>query len=69
MVTGKAVYGIDFKLPGMVHAVFEHSPVFGGQVADANVDAVKKLPGVREVYVIKGERDLTTLSGGVAIVE
>ena len=68
MVTGKAVYGIDFKLPGMVHAVFEHSPVFGGQVADANVDEVKKLPGVREVYVVKGERDLTTLSGGVAIV-
>ncbi|MDA0204225.1 MAG: molybdopterin-dependent oxidoreductase [Acidobacteria bacterium] len=68
MVTGKPIYGIDFTLPGMLHAVFEHSPVFGGQPLTANVDELKKLPGVREVLIVKGLEDLQILGGGVAIV-
>ncbi|HEU0121774.1 MAG TPA: molybdopterin cofactor-binding domain-containing protein [Bryobacteraceae bacterium] len=68
MVTGKPIYGIDFKLPGMLFAVFEKCPVFGGKVAGANVAEIEKLPGVKHVFVVAGNGDPSSLSSGVAIV-
>jgi isoquinoline 1-oxidoreductase beta subunit len=52
IVTGKPLYGIDCKVPGMLHAVIQRSPVVGGKVKTANLDEIKKLPGVRNVLII-----------------
>ena len=68
VVTGKPVFSIDFTLPGMVYAVYQKAPVFGAKVATANVDELKKLPGVRDAFVLEGGTDLTALLPGVAIV-
>ncbi|MFO0280715.1 MAG: molybdopterin cofactor-binding domain-containing protein [Acidobacteriota bacterium] len=68
MVSGKPIYGIDFKLPGMLFAVYEKCPVFGGKALSANLDEVRKLPGVKHVFLCEGNGDVASLSSGVAIV-
>ena len=52
IVTGKPLFGIDCKVPGMLHAVIQRSPVVGGKVKTANLDEIKKLTGVRNVLII-----------------
>ena len=42
--------------------------MFGAKVATANVDDIKKLPGVKHAFVVEGGTNLQELVGGVAIV-
>ncbi len=68
ITTGKPLFGIDVKVPGMVHAVFVKCPVFAGKVATANLDVIRTMPGIRKAFVVEGGTALTGLLGGVAIV-
>lgn len=68
VVTGKPLFGIDVQLPGMLYAIYEKSPAFGGKVIRANLDTIKALPGVRDAFVIEGTSNLNGLLSGVAIV-
>jgi isoquinoline 1-oxidoreductase beta subunit len=68
IVTGKPLFGVDVKVPGMQYAVFVKCPVFGGKVVSANVDEVRALPGVRNAFVVQGGANLGGLLDGVAIV-
>ncbi len=66
-VNGKAIFGIDFKLPGMMYAVVERSPRFEGKVKSINDAETKKIPGVK--YVLKVNRDVfNNMREGVAVV-
>jgi isoquinoline 1-oxidoreductase beta subunit len=65
IVTGRALFGIDQRLPGMVYAAYVKCPVFGGRVGSASLDEVKALPGVRDAFVLDG---ISGLPSGVAIV-
>jgi isoquinoline 1-oxidoreductase beta subunit len=68
VVTGQPLFGIDVTRPGMLYAVFQKCPVFGGKAVSANLDEVKAQKGVRDAFIIKGGDDLSGLLDGVAIV-
>jgi isoquinoline 1-oxidoreductase beta subunit len=67
IVTGQPLFGSDIKLPGMLYAVYERSPVIGGKAVSANLDAVKALPGVRHAFIVPEGIGGGSMSG-VAIV-
>ncbi len=50
--TGKAQYGIDTRLDGMVYAVVARPPVFGGKVKSVDDAEALKVPGVLKVVAI-----------------
>ena len=68
ILTGQSLFGCDVRLDGMLYAIFEKCPTFGGKVRKANVDQVSKFPGVTHAFVVTGGNDLTGLLPGVAIV-
>lgn len=68
IVRGVPMFGIDVKVPGMLHAVYVKSPVFGAKLAEANIEAIKALPGIRNAFVLRGGSDPSGLVDGVAIL-
>jgi len=66
-VTGKAIFGMDVKVPGMLYASIEHSPVIHGKVQSIDDAAARKIPGVKAV--VKAERPMPhRTSEAVAVV-
>ena len=51
-LNGTAVFGLDFRVPGMLYAAVKQSPVFGGQVKTFDKESVLRLPGVVDVVPI-----------------
>ena len=58
-VNGKAIFGLDVSVPGMVYATTLHAPVHTGKPVSWNDADIKKMPGVL---------DTVKLENGVAIV-
>lgn len=53
LVQGKVTYGLDAQPEGMVYAMIERSPVFGGSVTSYDDSEAKKVKGVIKVMPIK----------------
>ncbi len=68
LVTGKPLYGIDFSMPGMLHAVYERCPVPGGSVTGANLDEIRRMAGVRHAFIVPNGPNNAAPFSGVAIV-
>ncbi|HSN69082.1 MAG TPA: molybdopterin cofactor-binding domain-containing protein, partial [Thermoanaerobaculia bacterium] len=52
IVTGKAVYGLDVRVPGMRYAAVARAPQLGGKVASFDATEAKKVRGVLSVVEI-----------------
>jgi isoquinoline 1-oxidoreductase beta subunit len=69
IVTGRPVFSIDVSFPNMLHAVLVKCDVFQGKVASANLDEIKKLPGIKHAFIIEpAGQGNNSLASGVAIV-
>jgi isoquinoline 1-oxidoreductase subunit beta len=51
-VNGRAKYGMDVRLPGMLYASVQRPPVFGGSVASYDARNALKVKGVKKVVKI-----------------
>ena len=51
-INGKARFGIDTKLPGMLYATITHCPVFGGKPKKIDASDTRKIKGVKDVFQI-----------------
>ncbi len=52
IVTGKPLFGLDYKPDNMLLAMIEHPPAFGMQPKSFNEEAIKALPGVKDAFII-----------------
>jgi isoquinoline 1-oxidoreductase subunit beta len=70
IVTGKAIFGMDASMPGMVYASVEHPPVLGQKIKSYDDKAALKVPGVQKTLTIepfKPPHQFQPL-GGVAVI-
>ena len=58
-VTGRATYGLDVRVPGMLFGTVVKSDILGGTLVSFDDTAARAVPGVRDVFEI---------SSGVAVV-
>jgi isoquinoline 1-oxidoreductase beta subunit len=66
-VTGKAEFGIDADVPGMLYSSVERCPVIGGTLKTFDASAALKVPGV--VKVVSADRVIGKYSStGVAVI-
>ncbi len=64
-VNGTAQFGIDVRMPGMLVASIERSPVFGGKVKSFDATGTKEMPGVRHVVQLESTPWMGTGAWGV----
>jgi isoquinoline 1-oxidoreductase beta subunit len=70
IASGKARYGIDTRLPGMLHAVIARPPVVGGKVVSVDDAEALKVPGVVKIVQIESSPPPAHFNpvGGVAVL-
>ena len=50
--TGKMIYGIDIRLPGMLNAAIKACPIFGGKLKSYDAAKITNFKGVKKVVAV-----------------
>lgn len=66
-LNGSAIFGLDKKIPGMLYAAVERNPRLRGKVKSFDDSEAKKIPGVKNIFVVKMVVH-NTIREGVAVV-
>jgi isoquinoline 1-oxidoreductase subunit beta len=66
--TGRAQFGLDVRLPGMLYAVVARCPTFGGTAARFDAAHTLAVPGVQQVFEIPPKGFDIYTAGGIAVV-
>ena len=69
-ISGRAIYGIDAKLEGMVYASIKRTPVIAGKIKSVDKSKTLAFPGVLDVIEIKGTTGAAVFNPleGVAVI-
>ena len=65
---GSAKFGLDVRVPGMVYAMVERCPAFGGKVKSFDDSKAKAMHGVHDVFEIPPVAEGIHACGGVVVV-
>jgi isoquinoline 1-oxidoreductase beta subunit len=57
IVTGKPLFGIDYKKPGTLIAMIVHPPAHGLRLKSFDDSAARSMPGIKEIFQIKSHQD------------
>lgn len=70
ITTGRAVFGIDAQMDGMVHAVIARPPVYGGKAVSHDATETLKVAGVTKVVALASPPPPSAFQalGGVAVI-
>jgi isoquinoline 1-oxidoreductase beta subunit len=70
LITGKAIYGMDARVDGMVYASVERPPVLGGKVKTYDEKEALKVAGVRQTVPIDPFQQAPAFQplGGIAVI-
>ena len=68
-VSGRAVYGIDVEVPGMVYASVEHNPVFGAKIISYDDADALKVKGVLKTFKIQRSLGKNKYDGVAVVAE
>lgn len=70
IVTGKAIFGMDATMAGMVYASIEHPPVLGQKIKSYDDKAALQVPGVKKTLTIDTVEPPHMFKplGGVAVI-
>jgi len=52
IVRGEPLFGIDQRVPNMLFATFTKGPAIGARAVSANLDEIKRLPGVKDAFIV-----------------
>ena len=53
IVTGKPLYGLDYKKEGMLIAMIAQPPAFGMKLKSVDDSAARSMPGIKDIFTIK----------------
>ena len=53
IVTGKPLFGLDYRVDGMLTAMIVHPPAFGMTLKSFDASDAKAMPGIKDVFEIK----------------
>jgi len=66
-VSGSAIYGIDVRLPGMLHAAVRGCPLLGGALRSFDASPTAQAAGVEQVLAYPGDARCGCLPGIAAV--
>ena len=53
IISGKPLFGLDYSVDGMLIAMIQHPPAFGMKLKSFDDTAVRKMPGIKDVFSLK----------------
>ena len=63
IVTGKPLFGLDYKKEGMLIAMLVHPPAFGLKLKSVDDSKAKSMPGIKDIFTINTDPDADPSSG------